>query len=104
MHPAGQANTASLFFPKFSTHCQCVMQLLVIPITLLHTFVTHLCYTPLLHAFVTQCHACHAPLLHVLVMSACLILFLNVLCHMLQIVTFISLAGTRKPPYIYIVD
>ena len=56
----------------------------LLPITLLHTFVTHLCYTPLLHAFVTQCHACHAPLLHVLVMSVCLILFLNVLCHMLH--------------------
>ena len=45
---------------------------------------------PLLHAFVTQCHACHAPLLHVIVMSACLILFLNVLCHVLQIVTFVT--------------
>ena len=54
MHPAGQTNTASPFFPKFSTHCQCVMQLLVLPITLLHTFVTHLCYMPLVHVFVTR--------------------------------------------------
>ena len=79
MHPAGQTNTASPFFPKFSTHCQCVMQLLVLPITLLHTFVTHLCYMPLVHVFVTRLCYTMSCLSCTFVTCACYVSLFNII-------------------------